>query len=405
LSAFFVCHCFLQLTVQAQTKRPKPGAVELQPPPQEISEPPNPYLEIDKKALLIPDSLTKSTEAISSYINANFRLNQDKVRAAFIWVASNIRYDVPNMYAINYYEKKEDKIAKPLQTRQGICENYAVLFTDICQKIGIPGFVVEGYVKLSSQLSILSHAWCVARIDTSWYLFDPTWASGYVSNGTFVPKINNAFYETNPSNFIQAHMPFDCLWQLLYYPVSFTDFNGGRVKENTSMTFFNFPDSIAMYEKQNQSERDQASYTRIDNNGAKNAQVFNRLLFIRQSIEDTKIDQYNEAVADYNNSIVNFNEFIRYRNKQFIPARPDVGIQAMLDSASHPYNRAKMKLSLIINPGPNILGIMGPLQKQMNSFSEQLQEQEVWLAKYFSKGKLARRGMFTKVTWLAIPPN
>lgn len=405
LSAFFVCHCFLQLTVQAQSKRPKPAAVKLQAPAQEISEPPNPYLEIDKKALLIPDSLTKSTEAISSYINANFRLNQDKVRAAFIWVASNIRYDVPNMYAINYYEKKEDKIAKPLQTRQGICENYAVLFTDICQKIGIPGFVVEGYVKLSNQVSILSHAWSVARIDTSWYLFDPTWAAGYVSNGTFVPKINNAFYEANPSNFIQAHMPFDCLWQLLYYPVSFTDFNEGRVKENTSTTFFNFTDSIALYEKQSQSERDQASYIRIDNNGAKNAQVFNRQLFIRQSIEDAKIDQYNEAVTDYNNATSNFNKFIRYRNKQFTPARHDVEIQAMLDSASRPYNRAKMKLSLIINPGPNILDIMGPLQKQMNDFSEQLEEQKVWLAKYFSKGKSGRSGMFTKVTWFGISPH
>ncbi len=405
LFAFFVCHCFLQLTLQAQAKRPKPTAVKLQPPPQKISEPPNPYLEIDKRALLIPDSLTKSTEAISSYINSNFRLNQDKVRAAFIWVTSNIRYDVPNMYEINYYEKIEDKIAKPLQTRQGICENYAALFTDICQKMGIPGFVVEGYVKLSNQVSNLSHAWCVARIDTSWYLFDPTWASGYVSNGTFVPKINNAFYEANPSNFIQAHMPFDCLWQLLYYPVSFTNFNDGRVKENTSTTFFNFPDSIAMYEKQSQGERDQASYIRIDNNGAKNAQIFNRLLFIRQSIEETKTNQYNEAVADYNNAIGNFNEFIRYRNKQFTPARPDVKIQAMMDSASGPYNQAKMKLSLIINPGPNILGMMGPLQKQMNDFSEQLEEQQVWLAKYFSKGKSGRRGMFNKVTWFGIPLN
>ncbi len=405
LFAFFVCHCVLQLKVQAQAKHPKPAANKLQLSPQKISEPPNPYLEIDKQALLIPDSLTKSTETISSYINANFRLNQGKVRAAFIWVASNIRYDVPNMYEINYYEKKEDKIAKPLLTRQGICENYAYLFTDICQKMGIPGFVVEGYVKLDNQVSNLSHAWCVARIDTSWYLFDPTWAAGYVSNGTFVPKINNAFYEAKPSNFIQAHMPFDCLWQLLYYPVSFTDFDGGRVKENTSMTFFNFPDSIAMYEKQNQSERDRLSYTRIDNNGAKNAQVFNRLLFIRQSIEETKTNQYNEGVASYNNAIGNFNEFIRYRNKQFTPARPDVEIQAMLDSASGPYNQAKMKLSSIINPGPNILGMIGSLQKQMNDFSEQLEEQKVWLAKYFSKGKSGRRGMFTKVTWFGIPLN
>jgi len=405
LLVFFACHYFLQLPVNAQIKHQKPAAVKPKPQPQMPPELPNPYAEIDKKALLIPDSLTKSTESISSYINANFRLNQDKVRAAFIWVASNIRYDVPNMYAINYYEKKEDKIAKPLQTRQGICENYAALFTDICQKAGIPGFVVEGYVKLNNQVSNLSHAWCVARIDSSWYLFDPTWASGYVFNGTFVPKINNAFYEAGPSNFIQAHMPFDCIWQLLYHPVSFTDFNDGIVKENTSTAVFNFPDSIAAYEKQNQGERDQASYTRIDNNGAKNAQVFNQLLYIRHSIEETKTNQYNEAVANYNNAINNFNGFIRYRNKQFSQMRPDADIQAMLDSASGPYNLAKMKLSQIKNPGPNILGLMGPLQKQMNDFSEQLEEQEIWLAKYFSKGKSGRRGMFTKVTWFGMPLN
>ena len=402
---FFLCHCSMLLSVNAQTKNQKPAPVKAKPQAKNLPEPPNPFAEIDKKALLIPDSLTRSTEAIATYINANFQQSQDKVRAAFIWVATNIRYDVPHMYEINYYEKKEDRIAKPLQTRQGICENYAALFIDICQKVGVPGFVVEGYVKLENQVSNLSHAWCVVRMDTSWCLFDPTWASGYISNGKFVPKINNAFYQANTSNFIQAHMPFDCLWQLLYYPISFTDFNEGRTKENTGRAFFNFPDSIALYEKQSQSEKDQASYIRIDNNGTKNAQVFNQLVFIRQNIEGAKTIQFNEAVVDYNNAIGSFNEFIRYRNKQFTPMHPDVEIQAMLDSASIPFNQAKTKLSQIKNPGPNITGSMGPLQKQMNEFSIQLKEQEDWLAKYFSKGKSGRRGMFTKVTWFGMPLN
>ena len=159
------------------------------------------------------------------------------------------------MYAINYYEKKEDKIAKPLQTRQGICENYAVLFTDICEKAGIPAFEVMGYVRLNNQVQDISHAWCVAKIDANWYLFDPTWAAGYIINGAFVPKINNIYYKAIPSNFIM--MPFDPLWQLLYHPVSFTDFNKGIVKEDSGKAFFNFPDSIAVFEKQDQADRDQ----------------------------------------------------------------------------------------------------------------------------------------------------
>jgi transglutaminase/protease-like cytokinesis protein 3 len=406
LISFFICFCFLQSTLQAQVKHTKPTITKLQPQAQMVSEPPNPYADIDKTALLLPDSLTKSTEVIAAYIKANFHSNEDKVRAAFIWVVSNIRYDVPNMYAINYYEKKEDKIAKPLQTRQGICENYAALFTDICEKAGIPGFVVQGYVKINNQVPNISHAWSVARIDTGWYLFDPTWAAGYINNGVFVPKINNTFYKAGPSNFIQAHMPFDPLWQLLYHPVSFTDFNNGPVKEDSARAFFNFSDSIALYEKQNENERNQASYIRIDNNGARNTQVFNQLLYIRQMIEQSKIDQYNEAIAEYNNAVVNFNEFIRYRNKQFIPMRPDVEIQAMLDSAIAPYKLAKMKLSQIKNPGPDIKNMMGPIQKQMNDFSEQLEEQETWLVKYFSKGKSGRRGMFyTKINWLGKPVN
>jgi transglutaminase/protease-like cytokinesis protein 3 len=406
LFTFFICCCFLQLTAQTPIKHTKPAVAKPQPQVQTVPDPPSPYAEIDKKALLLPDSLTKSSEAIAAYVNANFHSNEDKVRAAFIWVASNIRYDVPNMYVINYYEKKEDKIAKPLQTREGICENYAALFTDICEKAGIQAFVVEGYVKISNQVVNLSHAWCVAKIDTGWYLFDPTWAAGYVNNGVFVPKINNAFYKASPMNFIQAHMPFDRLWQLLYHPVSFTEFNNGRVKEDSGRAFFNFPDSIIVYEKQNESERNQASYTRIDNNGTKNAQIFNQLLYIRQIIEETKMNQYNGAVADYNNAINNFNEFIRYRNKQFIPIRPDVEIQAILDSASGSYNLAKMKLSQIKNPGPNILNMMDPMQRQLNDFSAQLEEQEVWLAKYFSKGKSGRRGMFyAKLNFFGQPVN
>jgi transglutaminase/protease-like cytokinesis protein 3 len=406
LFSFFICCTFLQLTAQTPIKHTKPTVAKPQPQLQPIPDPPNPYLEIDKKALLLPDSLTKSTVAIATYINANYHSNDDKVRAAFIWVVSNIRYDVPNMYAINYYEKKEDKIAKPLQTREGICENYAALFTDICEKAGISGFVVEGYVKINNQVPNISHAWSVARIDTIWYLFDPTWAAGYINNGVFVPKINNAYYKTIPSNFILTHMPFDRLWQLLYHPVSFTDFNNAPVKEDSGRAYFKFPDSIALYEKQNESERNQASYIRIDNNGARNTQVFNELLYMRQMIEQAKIDQYNEAVAEYNNAIVNFNEFIRYRNKQFIPLRPDAEIQAMLDSASNPYNLAKMKLTRIKDPGPNIQNMMGPMQKQMNDFSEQLEEQEVWLAKYFSKGKSGRRNMFyVKLNFFGKPEN
>ena len=44
------------------------------------------------------------------------------------------------MFATNIYETKEEKIAKPLMTRKGICENYAALFIAFCD------FVFSDYV-------------------------------------------------------------------------------------------------------------------------------------------------------------------------------------------------------------------------------------------------------------------
>ena len=69
----------------------------------------NEFSAIDKKAMQLPDSLTKNTDLIASYIISSFSTDKDKSRAIFIWIASNIQYDIDNMFAINFYEKKEEK--------------------------------------------------------------------------------------------------------------------------------------------------------------------------------------------------------------------------------------------------------------------------------------------------------
>lgn len=148
----------------------------------------NEYAANDKKANQIPDSLTKTTIDISNYINANFKTDKDKTRAIFVWLASNIEYDVENMFAINFYETKEDKINKTLKTRRGICENYATLFTEIAGGCSIKSFVIEGYTKQNGFADYIPHAWSAAFIDSAWYMFDPTWGSGYISAGKFYKR-------------------------------------------------------------------------------------------------------------------------------------------------------------------------------------------------------------------------
>ena len=59
LFTFLTCLFFLQLTAQTPIKHTKPAVTKPQPQIQTVPDPPSPYAEIDKKALLLPDSLSK----------------------------------------------------------------------------------------------------------------------------------------------------------------------------------------------------------------------------------------------------------------------------------------------------------------------------------------------------------
>ena len=371
----------------------------------------NEFATIDTKALRLPDSLSRTTTDIYKYIIENFKTDQEKARAIFIWVASNIQYDLDNMFAINFYESKEEKIAKPLKTRKGICENYAVLFNEICSKSNIKSFVIEGYTKQNGFTDYIPHAWCAAFIDNSWFMFDPTWGSGYINGGKFYKKINNAYYKASPSILIKSHMPFDYLWQFLNYPITNQEFYEGRTIQNKSKPFFNYPDSIAVYERQNRINQIISSAYRVEKNGVKNSLVFDRLqhlkLEIENDVQNRIINLYNAAAADYNEGINEFNRFIQYRNKQFTPLQPDADIQKMIDTINTSLKEAKNKLNQINNPNVNTIALISQLNKSIDEALTHLKEQQEWLTLYFSKGKSKRKSMFyeKKLTWFGIPIN
>lgn len=367
------------------------------------------YSAIDKKALQLPDSLTKTTDLIASYITSNFATDKEKSRAIFIWVASNIQYDIDNMFAINFYEKKEDKISKPLKTRKGICENYATLFTDICLKSGLKSVVVEGYTKQNGFTDYIPHAWSAALIDSSWFLFDPTWGSGYVNGGKFFKKINNEYYKASPTSLIKSHIPFDYLWQFLNYPVTNQEFYEGKTQQNTTKPFFNFKDTILVFEKQSHIDQLISSAYRVEKNGVKNSLVFDRLQHLKLEIENDRqtksVNLYNSAVVEFNDGINGLNDFINYRNKQFIPKKTDAEIQSMIDVVESKLKAAKSTLGQISNPDANTTNMIRQLTKSIDDSSIQMKEQQDWLKLYLSKSKSGRKSMFYKVTWFGVPLN
>ncbi len=315
------------------------------------------------------------------------------------------------MFAINFYEQKEEKIAKPLKTRKGICENYAALFNDICLRLGIRSFVIEGYTKQNGFTDYIPHAWCAAFIDGSWYIFDPTWGSGYVYNGKFYKKINNDYYKVKPSVIIKSHMPFDYLWQFLEYPVTNQGFYEGKIQPDKSKPLFAYADSITAYEKQTPMEQVAASANRVERNGVKNAMIFDRLRHLKLEIEQNKqhqvVDGYNSAVEDYNDGIRGLNRFIQYRNNQFNPLKTDPEIQAMIDVVVDKFDTARAKLKSIKEPDTNMAVTITKLGKSIDEAGVQVNEQRGWLKVYFSKSKSKRKAMFyeRKVTWFGVPLN
>jgi hypothetical protein len=371
----------------------------------------NEYAAMDKLALLLPDSCSKSTSGISGYILSNFKTDTEKARAIYVWLATNIQYDIENMFAINFYEEKDAKIAKPLRTRKGICENYAALFNDICTKSGIKSYVIEGYTKQNGFTDYIPHAWCAALIDTSWYMFDPTWGSGYIANGKFVQQISNEYFKVNPAELIKSHMPFDFMWQFLNYPVTNQEFYEGNTQMNKTKAFFNYADSIKVYESMNQMEQLAASAYRIEKNGVKNSLIFDRLQHIKLQIENDRQTQnvniYNTAVSDYNDGINLYNDFINYRNKQFTPMKTDAVIQSMIDASGNKLDEARIKLDLLQKPDMQTVSLVAQLKKSIDDVEKLVNEQKDWLKLYFSKGKSGRKNMFydKKLTWFGIPLN
>jgi len=364
---------------------------------------------MDKKMAAIPQNSTISTDAIANYINSNFKTENDKIRAVFYWTASNISYDVKNMFAVNLNQTTQEKIVNTLKTKKGVCIHYAEVFNEISNKVGIKSYIIEGYTKQNGKIAALSHAWCAAKIDSKWYLFDPTWGSGSINNGVFVKKINDYYFKTEPSKIISSHMPFDYLWQFLNYPITNQEFYNGKTQTDKTKKQFDFESEILKYEKLSEMDKLIGSAERIEKNGVKNVMIFDRLSHKKSEIEYYKQikenDDFNHIVNLYNEGIRELNEYINFRNKQFKPNVPDEELKRMIDD---PKSKLLDSLELLNNLGKvdkGNLSNVNSIRKGLMETIRQVEEHESFVREYLSKSKISRKSMFTKVSWFGIPLN
>ncbi|WP_185965887.1 transglutaminase domain-containing protein [Flavobacterium sp. ZT3R18] len=365
------------------------------------------YTLVDSKMDKIPHDLSTTTTGIAEYINTSFKSDNDKVRAAFYWAASNIRYDIENIESIDYKEISQDKIKNAVLTKKGVCIHYAEVFNDIAKRVGVKSYLIYGYTKQNGKIDILAHAWCAAKIDNTWWLFDPTWGAGYVDKKKFFKKINNLHYKVAPSQYIATHMPFDYLWQFLNYPVTNQEFIDGKTKLNKTKPNFDFATQIEEYDRLSDLDQARATLIRMEKNGIKNNLIREMTLSKKSEVDAV---QNNEAMAklqsisdDYNQAIAMFNDFIFYRNNKFKPALPDEAIKAMIETPKEKVVDCQKRIYAIGAYNDANIAAVKSLKNAIIDILKQIEGHEKFVNDYLGKSKSARKSMFSTVTFFGIP--
>lgn len=185
-------------------------------------------------------------EDLANQIEKDFTTDKDKSRAAFFWLAKNIRYNLKQFYSqtkrsyrFQYAseEEKEQKlqelknklVADTFKNKSGVCEEYAQSFKKICDLLNIESAVLTGHVRNNSREigivpSSTNHAWNAVKIDEKWLILDATWAAGYENNGNWIRDFNDYFFDMPKDKIFKSHFPSETIWVLRFGRMTLEEF-------------------------------------------------------------------------------------------------------------------------------------------------------------------------------------
>ncbi len=121
---------------------------------------------LNASAAMWDESLAEFTDTLCE----NADTDEEKVQAIYTWVKDNIDYDWDKKPAIMQYFDVNDT----METKSGICFDYACLFAAMCRSQNIPCLMVDGYKHLDPTFR---HTWNRVFYNGSWYQLDVTFDS------------------------------------------------------------------------------------------------------------------------------------------------------------------------------------------------------------------------------------
>jgi len=187
------------------------------------------YRNVDNIVKTYPQSI-KKLEDLTDLINQDFSLTDEKARAVYRWITSNIAYDTEAESSLQKryaYTTEEHKIAIEKKIRakwakqcvrsgKAECEGYATLYKCFCDLVGVECVIIPGNTKrheddIGDSSLKTNHAWNAVKIDGEWKFVDVTWGAGYIdySTNTFYRVFDKTYFLASPDRFFYNHFPND----------------------------------------------------------------------------------------------------------------------------------------------------------------------------------------------------
>jgi hypothetical protein len=208
-------------------------------------------LDIQKTSLRVPRSKSKIPATLATRLTAKYEDDASKSYAISYWITHRIKYDCKGYRNHRTQAYGSEKV---LKKRKALCEEYSILYKEMCEAVGIQALVVAGHAKEFDFLEndtvySSNHVWNITFIDEKWQLSDHTFAAGKVLSRKqllkpymcallgipYKPKFyfkwqyDPDWIAANPNRMIQSHFPDLQMFQLLQNPVTVSEFS----KEST----------------------------------------------------------------------------------------------------------------------------------------------------------------------------
>ena len=121
---------------------------------------------------------TAAAKKQADEIAINCSDEEQKVKAFYEWIIANIKYNYNFNEKYQYFDAD-----KTLETKKGICYDYANLFAAFCRTQNITCYVIDGYKRTDPNAK---HTWNRLYFNESWWNVDLTYDAQCRESGSAV---------------------------------------------------------------------------------------------------------------------------------------------------------------------------------------------------------------------------